>query len=254
VLPPEEVDRAGRPAWVETAVRGNKHFALDLYRTQRETPVNLIFSPYSVSVALAMTYAGARGQTEAQMARALHFDLEQMMAQKKRFGYAEFDGLQALELPYAGEDVSMIVLLPGEIDGLAVLEDALTVENLARWTANLQEGEVEVFLPCFEVTFPVRLDGALKSLGMLDAFSGAADFSGMNGSLSLHLAAVLHRAFVKVNEQGAEAAAATAVVMARLALPPPPVFRADHPFLFLIREKRTGSILFLGRVVSPEGS
>jgi serpin B len=179
----------------------------------------------------------------------------QMMTQAHELGYAEFDGLQVLELPYAGEDASMIVLLPRERDGLAALEAALTVQNLDQWTSGLTQDRVEVFLPAFEVTFAVRLDAALQSLGMVDAFSGArADFSGMDGSRGLFIGAVLHKAFVAVNEEGTEAAAATAVVMGRGMLMPPPVFRADHPFLFLIREKRTGSVLFLGRVVEPEHS
>jgi serpin B len=376
----------GIPAGVATAVRGNTQFALDLYRTQRETPGPLCLSPYSISVALAMTVAGARGETAAQMIRALHFNPDQellhlafaalearlvevgqggavqlrvanrlwpqegyefreaflalvlqyygapvrpvdyrnaeaarrtinawveerterkiqelipprildaltrlvlvnaiyfkgnwasqfekevthaapfwvtpgeqaqvqMMAQTHEFGYAEFDGLQALELPYVGEDASMIVLLPRERDGLAALEAALTVQNLDRWTSGLSPDTVEVFLPAFEVTFPVRLDEALQSLGMVDAFSGArADFSGMDDSRGLFIGAVLHKAFVAVNEEGTEAAAATAVVVGRGMPMPPPVFRADHPFLFLIREKRMGSVLFLGRVVNP---
>jgi serpin B len=176
----------------------------------------------------------------------------EMMAQRSEFGYKELDGLQVLELPYAGNDLSMIVLLPAEQDGLAQLEDALTVENLDRWTGRLHEREVQVFLPRFEVTFPVRLDEALSSLGMVDAFSEWADFSGMDGSKELRIGAVLHKAFVVANEEGTEAAAVTAVMVeAKGMLMPAPVFRADHPFMFLIREKQTGSILFIGRVVNP---
>ena len=374
------------PSGVATAVGGNTQFALDLYQTQRAAPGNLFFSPYSISVALAMTYGGARGETAAQMARALHFDLGpqdlhpafaglearlaevgrqgavqlhvanrlwphqdypfleeylalvkqfygvlltpldyrraeaarqtinawaeeqtehkirdlipagildaltrlvltnaiyfkgnwasqfkasltrrepfwvtpgntvqvQMMAQEREFGYAETDGLQVLELPYVGDNLSMIVLLPRERDGLAGLEDALTAKNLSQWAARLGKEEIEVFLPRFEVTYAVRLDATLRSMGMTDAFSARADFSGMDGARLLTIGAVLHKAFVVVNEEGTEAAAATAVLAKALGLPrPAPLFRADHPFLFLIREKRTGSILFLGKVVNP---
>jgi serpin B len=132
------------------------------------------------------------------------------------------------------------------------LEATLQVENLEKWTKDLAEAEVQVSLPRFELNFPFRLDDTLKSLGMVDAFSDKADFSGMDGSKELFIGAVLHKAFVAVNEQGTEAAAATAVVvqfkvMAFLSN----VFRADHPFVFLIRENSTGSILFIGRVVNP---
>jgi serpin B len=372
---------------VETVVRGNTEFALALYHKLRTEKGNLFFSPYSISTALAMTYAGARGNTAAQMAQALHFLLDQeqlhpafaslearlgeiagkghiqlrvanalwpqegyafldaflaltkryygvrvtavdygdterarrtintwieektehkiqdiippglldaltrlvlvnaiyfkgdwasqfdpdltsdapfwitpdeqiqapMMSQVHRFRYREGDGLQVLELAYAGDDLSMVVLLPREIDGLADLEERLTVENLDTWTAHLWQTEVEVSLPRFEMAFPARLSGILMSMGIVDAFSdSAADFSGMDGTKALKIAAVLHKAFVAVNEKGTEAAAATAVIMKLKALPsPPPVFRADHPFVFLIRENSTGSILFLGRVANP---
>ena len=175
------------------------------------------------------------------------------MRKTYRYRYGEDDGLQVLELPYAGDDLSMVVLLPKEIDGLAELEGRLTVENLGRWTKHLWQSEVQVSLPRFEITFPFRLDGTLISMGMVDAF-GDADFSGMDGSQVLYISAVLHKAFVAVNEEGTEAAAATAVVMRAKGVPlSPPVFRADHPFVFLIRENSTGSILFLGRVANPLG-
>jgi serpin B len=371
---------------VETTVQGNTEFAFNLYQRLRKAEGNLFFSPYSISTALAMTYAGARGDTEVQIAHALHFLLDQgqlhpsfavleaklgdigskghiklrvantlwpqkgyalleeflaltkqnygvlitpvdygnekatrqtinswaqektegkikdlippgmlndltrlilvnaiyfkgdwasrfdrnltrnapfwitpdeqvqvpMMIQKHEFRYGESDGLQVLELPYIGDDLSMIVLLPTETDGLAKLEESMTVENLYQWTKDLWEKEVEVFLPRFEITFPFRLDDALKSMGMVNAFSDEADFSGMDGSKALYIAAVLHKAFVAVNEAGTEAAAAAAVIMKSKGLPSsPPAFRADHPFVFLVRENSTGSILFLGRVLNP---
>ena len=175
-----------------------------------------------------------------------------MMNCKHDFRYAETDLMQMLELPYAGDDLAMNILLPVEDSGLAKLEDNLTVENLETWTASLQKTEVEVTLPRFELTFPFRLDETLKSLGMRDAFTENADFSGMDGSRELFLGAVLHKAFVAVNEEGTEAAAATAVVMVtKMMAFPPVVFRADHPFLFIIREKHSGSVLFIGRVANP---
>lgn len=113
--------------------------------------------------------------------------------------------------------------------------------------------EVRVHLPKFKMTCRFGLNDTLKAMGMTDAFDpGRADFSGMDGRRDLSISAALHKAFVEVNEQGTEAAAATAIGMRATALPPPPIeFRADHPFLFLIRERQTGSILFLGRVTNP---
>lgn len=369
---------------METAVRGNTEFALALYQKLRTTEGNLFFSPYSISTVLAMTYAGARGDTETQIAQALHFLLDQkelhpffafleaklgevgnkgnvqlravnalcpqkgdtfleeflsltqqcygvlitaadygntevarhtinawveekteskikqllppgtldaltclvlinavyfrgnwasqfdqhltrkspfwvtpseqvqvtMMTQRHTFRYGEQKGLRILELPYAGEDLSMLVLLPDELDGLVKLEGALTVENLDGWMRNLVETDVVVFLPRFEIILPFRLDDTLQSMGMVDAFSSKADFSGIYKK-PLFISAVLHKAFVIVNEEGTEAAAATAVIMARGLPASPPIFRADHPFIFLIRENVTGSILFLGKVVNP---
>jgi serine protease inhibitor len=367
-------------------VQGNSAFALEFYQKLRGTEGNLFFSPYSISAALAMTHAGARGATRAQMTQALHFLLEQkqlhpafallaadleeagrlgqvqlkianalwprqeyqflktylslakkyygvkitpvdfsdektarqtinswvedktgnrikdliqegaldsltrmvlvnaiyfkgawanefdpnrtgeapfltasdvqvqvsMMNRKHNYRYAETEGMQVLELPYAGHRLSMLVLLPRALDGLAKLEDALTLEGMDRWIRDLNETEVEVYLPKFELSFPFQLDDALISMGMPDAFTDRADFSGMDGSRELYIGAVLHKAFVAVNEQGTEAAAATAVIMQTKAFAiGATVFRADHPFLFLIRDNTTGSLLFIGRLTNP---
>ena len=364
---------------------GNTAFAVDLYHQLRGAEGNLFFSPYSISTALAMTYAGARGNTETQMAQALHFDLDQealhsafadleahlaqiqakgdiallvanalwpqvgyaflaafldlcqrnygvtitpvdyaadqeaarqqinawveektrdkikellkpphvtplttlilvnaiyfkgnwasqfdpedtedgpfyrlagdavkapMMRQTARFGYHELDGLQVLELPYVGGDLSMLILLPQERDGLPALEAALTVDNLALWSQRLYPTKVQLVLPRFKLSGEFDLGETLEAMGMVDAFHGSADFSGMTGQRDLFISAVVHKAFVDVNEEGTEAAAATAVMMAR-GFSPSPLFVADHPFLFLIRENSTGSVLFLGRVMDP---
>jgi len=368
-------------------VEGNTAFALDLYRQLKENEGNLFFSPYSISTALAMTIAGAQGNTEAQMARALHFALDQgqlhpafaslearlsalqekgrvllrvanalwpqegyslrdeflaltekfygvqiaavdfstveaaeearqrinawveertevkieelipratllallilvnaiyfkgdwarqfdealthdapfwvtrgeqvqvpLMHQVGECGYAETGHLQILELPYAGDDLSMIALLPADRGGLADLEDALSVDNLSGWTRRIRRREVDVSLPRFTMRCGFELSETLRAMGMTDAFDDEADFSGIDGTRLLYISAVFHQAFVEVNEEGTEAAAATAVVMAPKGLPPPiPTFRADRPFVFLIRENHTGSVLFLGRVVDP---
>jgi serpin B len=181
-----------------------------------------------------------------------------MMYQEGQFHYCEAPGVQILELPYIGGGLSMIVLLPDEVDGLAHLEQNLTAENLVRWTWMVSNGdrEVELTLPRFKLSYACQLDKMLQSMGMVDAFSDdEADFSGMDGTDYLYISAVLHKAFVAINEEGTEAAAATAVVVKMRGLPEAPaVFRADHPFIFLIQEKSSGSILFLGRVVRPAES
>lgn len=367
-------------------------YALDLYQQLRPIDGNFLFSPYSISTVLAMTYAGARGETADQIRQTLHFSLDQeqlhpsfaglqecmdqvesksgielkianalwphssypflneylalveryyrtsitglnygkpesaraainawveqkteqkikelipegilneltrlvltnaiyfkgdwasqfdeiftepapfyfaegesitvpMMHQKGQFGYGHAPGVQILELPYLGGDLSMVILLPDKVDGLAQLEQQLTAENLVRWTwlVSNNEGEVELSLPRFKLSCAFKLNQMLKSMGMVDAFSDeAADFSGIDGTKYLYISAVLHKAFVAINEEGTEAAAATAVVLKIRGLPEPLVnFRADHPFIFLIREKSSGSILFLGRVVRPTES
>jgi len=127
------------------------------------------------------------------------------------------------------------------------------VENLSGWLGKLGKRKVIVSVPKFRMTSQFSLADVLKSMGMKDAFSGKADFSGMTGVRDLYISAVIHKAFVDVNEEGTEAAAATAVVMRIIAIGPKeiPVFRADHPFLFLIRDNKAGSILFIGRAMNP---
>jgi serpin B len=374
---------------VRAVARSNNEFAFDLYRRLRDQEGNLFFSPASIETALAMTYAGAEGETERQMAKVLHFDLDEqrlhdafgtlseilnarergyrlnmanrlwgqagfefrqdylsltrqrygaelaqvdfvrqaeqarqtinawveeqtngkivdlipsealgpltrlvltnaiyfkgtwakefskkatqeapfhlsekrqvqaaLMSQKGNFRYAEADGVQLLELPYAGDDLSMLVLLPKKIEGLADLEPNLTAENLSRWSEGLRKREVQLFLPRFKLTSQFRLGEVLAAMGMKQAFGPAADFSGMSPSDDLMISEVVHKAFVDVNEEGTEAAAATGVIVRVTAALPhePVVFRADHPFVFAIRDNRSGAILFLGRVSEPGGA
>ncbi len=177
-----------------------------------------------------------------------------MMNQKTKFGYAETDTLQVLEMPYVGEELSMVVLLPRKTDGIGELEKDLTGENLAQWLQEAHKREVIVTMPKFKMTSKFSMASVLRSMGMTDAFTARADFSGMTGRRDLFISAVIHQAYVDVNEEGTEAAAATAVTMKLTAVLPDqtPVFRADHPFLFLIRDKTSGSILFLGRVMNPK--
>ncbi len=177
-----------------------------------------------------------------------------LMFQKERFKYGETAELQLLEMPYKGNDLSMLVLLPKKADGLSSIEDKLNTGNLDEWSKGMRKLEVQTFIPRFKLTEEFQLNSILSAMGMPSAFDpGKANFSGMNGKQDLCITAALHKAFVDVNEEGTEAAAATGIVVGLTSLPPEPkVFRADHPFVFMIRDHRTGSILFLGRVVNPQ--
>ena len=373
-------------------VDGNSAFTFDFYQAISEREGNLFYSPYSISLALAMTYAGARGETEQQMAETLHFILTQerlhpafnaldlelasrgegaegkdeegfrlnivnaiwgqedyeflaefldvlaenygaglrlldfikaaeesritindwvsdqtegriedlippgvidamtrlvltnaiyfnaawlnpfsedmttdgtfhlldggevtvpMMMQTESFGYAEGEGYQAVELPYDGSELSMVILLP-ETGQFEAFEDSLDAGLVDTITKDLAYRQVALTMPKFEFESEFSLAKTLAAMGMPVAFSGAADFSGMTGTRDLFIGAVLHKAFVSVDEAGTEAAAATAVVMELKAMPEQPVeVTIDHPFVFLIRDIETGTILFVGRVMNP---
>ncbi len=380
---------AGEQAETPLAASNNA-FALDLYARVRGQGGNLFLSPYSISSALAMTHAGARGNTAAQMAKALHFDLDgaklheafgkltgdlnaagaksdfaltvanalwvqegfellkeylgltksaygasphpvdfakateaarqtinrwveeqtrdkikdlipkgmlgslarlvltnaiyfkgrwatEFFADHTRerpftlasgekvsvptmhhmagFPFLQGDGFQAIALPYKGDALSMVILLPAKADGLPALEKSLSAESLVKWIAAMKAQDVFVALPKFKATTTLLLAETLQAMGMPDAFRlPPADFSGMTGKKDLFISQVIHKAFVDVNETGTEAAAATAVIMEGAAAPQFVEFTADHPFLFLIRDNRSGSILFLGRLANPKAS
>ncbi|WP_435011407.1 serpin family protein [Tundrisphaera lichenicola] len=180
-----------------------------------------------------------------------------LMHRQENLRFWAGDGLKALELPYGEGDLSMVVLLPDAIDGLPALETGLAPEKLDKWIAGLRSKSVQVALPRFKMTSQFTLGDVLTKMGMPLAFDQLdADFSGMTIQEELYIEEVVHKAFVDVNEEGTEAAAATGVIMAprAMAVPTPPVvFRADHPFLFLIRDTRSGSLLFLGRMADPRG-
>jgi serpin B len=183
-----------------------------------------------------------------------------LMNQTEVFGYAKGDGFQVLEMPYEGRELALVALLPTKKDGLGEFERSLTAENLAKWLRELRRQPVQVTLPKFRMEAQFELKKPLSDLGMPLAFSSEADFTGMSRSKGkeLRINTVTHKAVVEVNEKGTEAAAATAVEAkvkeeANDDKPqPPPVFRADHPFVFLVRDRRTDSVLFLGRVTNPK--
>nr|XP_512165.4 serpin B4 [Pan troglodytes] len=179
----------------------------------------------------------------------------QMMRQYNSFNFALLEDVQAkvLEIPYKGKDLSMIVLLPNEIDGLQKLEEKLTAEKLMEWTSlqNMRQTHVDLHLPRFKMEESYDLKDTLRTMGMVNIFNGDADLSGMTGSRGLSVSKVLHKAFVEVTEEGAEAAAATAVVVVELSSPSTnEEFHCNHPFLFFIRQNKTNSILFYGRFSS----
>lgn len=180
-----------------------------------------------------------------------------MMHLTSRFGYYEEEAFQALSMPYQGDAVSLVALLPKEDKSLSNLEESLSAEKLAACVQGMKPTKVVVSFPRFKLTASFQLADVLAKLGMPVAFDVArADFSGMTGSRDLFISHVVHKAFVDVNEEGTEAAAATGVVMATRAVlnpKPDPIFRADRPFLFALRDNRTGALLFLGRVRNPNG-
>jgi serpin B len=389
-----QVDQAN----LSELVTGNSRFAFELYQALHQKQGNLFYSPYSISIALVMTYAGARSETERQMSETLHFTLPQerlhpafnaldlelasrgkgavgkdgrpfrlniansiwgqlgysflpafldvlainygaglrlldfanapeasrltinewvskqtegkiedllppgsitpltklvltnaiyfnaawhypfdganthdgtfhlldgrqvtvpMMSQTNPFGYAEGDGYQAVELPYRGKDqlsveLSMVILLsqPGRFEEF---ESSLDTERVGTILGALQPREVALTMPKFTYESSFSLKEELEAMGMADAFSGAADFSGMNGTRNLFIGDVVHKAFVSVDEAGTEAAAATAVIMFTAAPTPPVEVRLDRPFIFMIRDIKTSAILFVGRVLDPRG-
>lgn len=175
--------------------------------------------------------------------------------------YPAGDGFLMVELPVKGDKLSMVVIAPQKPDGLPALEARLTGKSLTSWIGKLQKRSVEVTLPRFKMDTDYSLGESLQKLGMKLAFAERiADFTGMSATRNpedrLYISKVLHKAFVEVNEEGAEAAAATAVIMAvptsaPLTFPFNPSFRADRPFLFLIRDMESGAVLFLGRVNQP---
>jgi len=176
------------------------------------------------------------------------------MNQTSHFGYAETPSAQILEMRYAGSGIAFDVLLPKFVTGLPDLEKSLTPENLTGWLGHVATQNVQVSLPKFRAESQFSIRKALSAMGMPAAFTDKADFSGIDPKGGLAISEVFHKAFVDVSEQGTEAAAATGIAVHATAMRMPEqaiVFRADHPFLFLIRDARTGVVLFIGRLMNP---
>jgi len=165
------------------------------------------------------------------------------------FGYAETAGGQTLEIRYAGTGLAFDILLPKKGEKLDAAE-----ADIAGWLGGLKDRDVQAYVPRFRVAYETELGKALESMGMRKAFTGAADFSGIDDKRDLRLAQVVHKAWIDVTEEGTEAAAATGatMVLTSMRMPTELVFRADRPFLFLIRDRKSGLILFAGRLMNPK--
>ena len=177
-----------------------------------------------------------------------------MMHRKGRFGYYETDDLQVLEMPYEGSSFSMLIILPKKADGLEAVEKELTPQFIGELMDSITPQKVDVTVPKFRFEASYSLKEPLMEMGMDEAFTDRADFSGISEK-PLAISKVVHKAFISVAENGTEAAAATAVVVTEVAVEEGKykVFRADHPFIFMIINRKSGLILFMGRLVDPEG-
>ena len=245
-----ESTRAAINSWTEQHTRGKIHDLFGPGSLSTETRIVL-------SSAIYFNGKWARPFEEKETSRAVFKAAKggevqtNFMNQTGRFGYAETPSLQVLEMKYAGTGFAMDLFLPKPGRTLAEVEGQLA--SLATWLSMLEDRSVEVAIPNFRAESGFSLRETLSRMGMPDAFRGSADFSGIDGHRNLALSDVLHKAFVDVSEKGTEAAAATgtAAVLVRMVVPQHTVFRADHPFLFVIRDTRTGLILFAGRLAQP---
>jgi serpin B len=240
-------------AWVEEQTKGK---IKDLLKSTHIDPQTLLIITNAIYFKALWASPFSKDKTSPADFHAAPSDLVRvdMMKQTGRFRYDDEGSFQVLELPYRGNTMSMVILLPKAKDGLGALESSLTSAKIDSCLSKLSSHRMDVSLPKFKLTAECELKDALSELGMPVAFKlGAADFSGITGTRELAISAVVHKAFVEVEERGTEAAAATGVVVGRMAAiaQPPVIFRADHPFFFLIRDTSTGTILFLGRLVRP---
>lgn len=170
--------------------------------------------------------------------------------QNARFNYAETEKLQIIEMDYKGNEFSMIVLLPNK--DIKEIEESLTEENLRNWLKELKEERVDIFFPKFRLNKKYILNENIKDMGAPSAFSpGEADLSRIDGTRELFIQIAVHQAFLEVNEEGTTAGGATGISIGITAVPIKKVFRADHPFIFIIRDKESENILFIGKVYDP---
>ncbi|MBN1280185.1 MAG: serpin family protein [Candidatus Thermoplasmatota archaeon] len=241
--------------WVEDQTHGR---ITDLVPPSLITPLTQLILTNAIYFKGSWTYAFNQSLTTNETfivseTEQVDVPMMTMVDSKVLFNYTETDTVQVLKLSYTGGNVSMVLMLPKNTS-LDTVDQELTVDQLISWNEALQPTDVDIYLPRFTLNTYYSLSSPLTQMGMPTAFSSAADFSGITGNHDVFISEVLHKAFVEVNEQGTEAAAATAVVFVT-SIPgggtEQIVFRADHPFLFLIQHEDTGNILFLGRIVNP---
>ncbi len=178
-------------------------------------------------------------------------DMMKSDSKDSNYNYTETEDLQILKLNYEGKDLSMIIVLPKE-NNISIAESAINYENLSNWRNDFNEIKIDVEIPKFKFETKYLLNDLLKEMGIVDAFlPGVADFSGMDGTKYLFISKAIHQAYVEVNEEGTEAAAATGIIAELSMVPDPNEFRADHPFIFLIQHEETGAVLFMGKVMNP---
>jgi serpin B len=200
--------------------------------------------PFAESATADDKFTNGKGETSVRM-----------MRQVSDFRYAKVRGAKLVELPYKGE-LSMIVVLPDDVDGLETIEDR-AASSYSNWIAAMEDKRVNLKLPHFTTTTDLDLRGAMEAMGIRQAFSEGADFSGMTRGRGLYIGRAIQKAWIETSEKGTKAAAVTLVEMegdsdtVGLDRPPPVVFHADHPFMYLIRDVKSGEILFIGRVVKP---
>ncbi|NXN95722.1 OVALX protein, partial [Rhinopomastus cyanomelas] len=179
----------------------------------------------------------------------------QMMHQNGTFRVATVaaEKMKILELPYAGEELSMLVLLPDDISGLEQLESKISFEKLTEWTSPIvmEKARVKVYLPRMKIEEKYNLTSILVALGMTDLFSPSANLTGISSVESLKISEAIHKAYMEVNERGTEMAAAAGVLGEVRHSVELKEFKADHPFLFLVKHNPTNIILFFGRYCSP---
>ena len=178
----------------------------------------------------------------------------EFMYQKGYFNYGrdERRKFDILELPYAGEQLGFYIILPDDTDGLPVVESQLSVMGLSRTIASMRRTDVQIWMPKFTFTQELSLRGILSQLGLPSLFDPElADLSAMNGRKDLYVSDIVHKSFIEINEQGSEVSSASGIIVAKTAYAPPVEFNVNHPFVFMIREKKSGSVLFVGRVVKP---
>ncbi len=230
-----------------------------------------LLSPYDVSVLTYLVLTNAiyfkadwkyQFDTNATEERSFYLtggeeietDTMHMCDQSKKLNYAVNSDVQLLQLPYKDEELSMFILLPKEND-IGSIETKLDHTYLSSLKDNIISEYVDLYLPKFKFEQKYLLNDNLSAMGMPTAFGGSADFSGITSDTDLFISKVIHQSFVEVNEEGTEAAAATAVAMEfsvpGSSSPAPILFKADHPFIFFIEHKETGQILFMGKVENP---